>query len=197
MEILTEERPADLVMRRLADRCGLNVATIYSLFPSKAELLLAVIARSRYLERLPDAVAGPVDPAMPPRRRMHCWLAWMWRQAVGELPLWRPVLAEALRGDDAARAGLAGLSAGVADASGQWLSALFPELAEADRAHAGRVIGSATFAVCMEWLLLDVPVPVPAVTAAAARLDRRAADIAALIFPGDVRVVPDDRAALV
>lgn len=182
MELLAEERPGDLAMRLLADRCGLNVATIYSHFPSKAELLRAVITECRYLERLPEASTAPVDRGLPPGPRLARWLVWMWGEAVAELPLWRLVLGEALRGEEAARAGFLQLSGGMSEAVGHWLATLFPELDVRRRAHAARVIGAATLSVCVESILSDEE----ATLSRSRRLDRRAADVAALVFPEEL-----------
>src|SRR5690349_16847429 len=144
---LLAEQPADISMRRLADRCALNVATIYHHFPSKAELLRAVVAQQRYLERLPDAIAAPLDLAVPPRARMRLWLAWVWSQAAAEFPLWRLVLGEGIRGEVVARSSLTQLSEGIGTAIDHWLATLFPEIDEPERPRAARVIRSATFAV--------------------------------------------------
>ncbi len=170
---LLAERPADIPMRRLAERCGLNVATIYHHFPSKAELLRAVVAEQRYLERLPDAAAAPLDLSVPPRARMRRWLAWLWAQAAAEFPLWRLVLGEGIRGETVARASLNQLAAGIGTAIDDCLATLFPEIDEGERPRATRVIRSATFAVCLEGMLYD---------AEPADLARRAEDLAALLF---------------
>ena len=49
--LMSERGAAGTSMRRLADACGLNVATIYHYFPSKADVLRAVIEERRYGER--------------------------------------------------------------------------------------------------------------------------------------------------
>jgi AcrR family transcriptional regulator len=177
---LLAESPADIAMRRLADRCRLNVATIYHHFPSKAELLRAVVAEQRYLERLPDAIAAPLDLEVPPRPRMRRWLTWLWAQAAAEFPLWRLVLGEGIRGEVVARGSLTQLSAGLGSAIDLCLATLFPEIDEPDRARAARLIRSTTFAVCLEGMLYDGQRDDAEVLAA--DLERRAEDLAELLF---------------
>ena len=50
--LMSEHGVAGTSMRMLAGACDLNVATLYHYFPSKAELLQAVLAERGYLERL-------------------------------------------------------------------------------------------------------------------------------------------------
>ncbi len=68
-------------MRQLATACGLNVATIYHYFPSKADLLRSVMAERRYGERLGTEGPGldPRGPAARAARRAH-------RVALGQRP---------------------------------------------------------------------------------------------------------------
>ena len=47
----TAENSSGISMRQLADACGLNVATIYHHFPSKADLLRAVLEERGYPRR--------------------------------------------------------------------------------------------------------------------------------------------------
>ena len=49
---MSELGAAGTSMRRLASACGLNVATIYHYFPSKADLLRALVEEQRYGERM-------------------------------------------------------------------------------------------------------------------------------------------------
>ena len=73
-ELTTAENSTGISMRRLADACGVNVATIYHHFPSKADLLRSVMAERRYGERL--ATEGPaLDQTLAPRVRLAELLA--------------------------------------------------------------------------------------------------------------------------
>ena len=55
-------------MRTLATACGLNVATLYHYFPSKAELLAEVVHQQDYAALL--APMPPIDADLPPRARL-------------------------------------------------------------------------------------------------------------------------------
>ena len=74
--LVSELGSAGMSMRRLAAACGLNVATIYHYFPSKAALLRALVAEQRYGERL-AVDEPPADPALPARARFGAFLAWV------------------------------------------------------------------------------------------------------------------------
>jgi AcrR family transcriptional regulator len=182
LELIGEQDRAEVPMRRLADRCRLNVATIYHHFPSKAELLRAVVAERRYLERLPGATAPPLDLELPPAARLSRWLAWLWRQAVAEFPVWRLVLGEGLRGERVARASIGQLSAAVATAIDEGLAMLLPEITDAERPRAARVVRSATFAVFLECMV--VPQGPGALAEFVAGLEKRADDVAVLVIRG-------------
>src|SRR6185312_5418925 len=51
LELMGERGVAKTSMRRLASACDLNVATLYHYFPSKAELVRALLLERRYSER--------------------------------------------------------------------------------------------------------------------------------------------------
>ena len=63
---MSELGGAGTSMRRLA-ACGLNVATIYHYFPSKADLLRALIEERRYGGGM-AAEDPPADPGLAPAR---------------------------------------------------------------------------------------------------------------------------------
>ena len=63
-ELTTAQNSTGISMRRLADGCGLNVATIYHHFPSKAELLRAVLEERGYPRRLGEE--GPPPEVVVP-----------------------------------------------------------------------------------------------------------------------------------
>jgi AcrR family transcriptional regulator len=114
-------------MRRLAAACGLNVATIYHYFPSKADLLRALIEERRYGERL--AAEEPViDAALPPGERLAVLLRWVAERTLDEEVVLRLLLGEALRGDATARETAVGLLAELDAGLAAWLASGFPEL---------------------------------------------------------------------
>ena len=99
----TAENSSGISMRQLADACGLNVATIYHHFPSKADLLRAVLEERGYPRRLgedgpPPEVAAAATPADAVRRL----LTWLWEGTLAEEASWRLLIGEGLRGEPAA-----------------------------------------------------------------------------------------------
>jgi AcrR family transcriptional regulator len=114
-------------MRRLASACGLNVATIYHYFPSKADLLRALIEERRYGERLATE-APAIDAALPPGERFTAFLRWAAERTLEEEVVLRLLLGEALRGDATARDTAVGLIAQLDVGLTAWLARGFPEL---------------------------------------------------------------------
>ena len=71
LTLVSELGAAGTSMRRLASACGLNVATIYHYFPSKADLLRALVEEQRYGERMANddpPLATDLPPASGSRR---------------------------------------------------------------------------------------------------------------------------------
>src|SRR5262245_48717054 len=68
LTLMSAQGFAGTSMRNLATACELNVATLYHYFPSKADLLRALVKERAY----PDRFTGtpPVDPALPPHERL-------------------------------------------------------------------------------------------------------------------------------
>jgi AcrR family transcriptional regulator len=161
-------------MRQLASACGINVATLYHYFPSKADLLRSVIEERQYDVLLREAPVPAEGQA--PRARLVQLLLMMWEGSLEEEPVWRLLLSESFRGDETALAIGADLLATIAGALEGWLGELFPEL-EVDRALAARAVAGQLYALIVETLFVPV----------AERGDhvrRRADDLAALLLPG-------------
>ena len=119
-------------MRRLAAACGLNVATIYHYFPSKADLLRALIEERRYGERM-AAEDPPVEPALAPRERFAAFFAWVAARTLEEEAVLRLLLGEGLHGNATARQSAGDLLAALDATVSGWLAAGFPELAPTHR----------------------------------------------------------------
>lgn len=173
LALMSEQGSAGASMRQLATASGLNVATIYHYFPSKADVLRAVLAERRYGERL-SSESPPLDPATPPRRRLARLVEWLWANALEEEAVFRLLVGEALRGEEAATSTAAELVDALASTIEAWLVDGFPEL-RADPAVAARVIRGQVFALVVEHLALG------GVTPASAR--RRAEELAEVVFP--------------
>jgi AcrR family transcriptional regulator len=173
LALMSVQGSAGASMRQLAAACGLNVATIYHYFPSKADLLRSVMAERRYGERL-GTEEPDLDPSLPPRERLAGLLEWLWDNALGEEAVWRLLIGEALRGEEAATSTAAEIVEALALALEAWLTDGFPELA-GDPAAVARLIRGQVFAFVVEHLALG------AVTPASAR--QRAEELASLVFP--------------
>lgn len=127
LTLMSQLGSAGTSMRRLASACGLNVATIYHYFPSKADLLRALIEERRYGERL--ATEEPaIDAALPPRERLDAFFRWVAERTLDEEVVLRLLLGEALRGDATARDTAVGLLAQLDVGLTAWLARGFPEL---------------------------------------------------------------------
>ncbi|MGH9231113.1 MAG: TetR/AcrR family transcriptional regulator [Acidimicrobiales bacterium] len=127
LSLMSQRGSAGTSMRRLASVCGLNVATIYHYFPSKADLLRALIEERRYGERL--ATEEPaIDAELPPAERMAAFVRWVAERTLDEEVVLRLLLGEALRGDATARDTAVGLLAELDVGLTAWLARGFPEL---------------------------------------------------------------------
>jgi AcrR family transcriptional regulator len=176
LALMSEQGSAGASMRQLAAACGLNVATIYHYFPSKADLLRSVMEERRYDERL-GTEPPPIDPSGPPRQRLVALLEWLWANALAEEAVWRLLVGEALRGEAAATSSASELVDALAATLEVWLRDGFPELGTGPEhlAALARVIRGQVFALVVEHLALG------GVTAAVARA--RADELAAIVFP--------------
>jgi AcrR family transcriptional regulator len=127
LDLMSEHGAAGTSMRRLATACECNVATIYHYFPSKADLLRAVIDERRYGERM-AAEAPPLDPALPPADRLAALLRWLWSHTLDEQVVLRLIIGEGLHGDEAAQSSARGLVDALDTGLATWLGDGFPEL---------------------------------------------------------------------
>jgi AcrR family transcriptional regulator len=171
--LVSELGSAGTSMRRLAAACGLNVATIYHYFPSKAVLLRDLVEEQRYGERL--ATDDPaIDPALPAPERFQAFFAWVLERTREEEVVLRLLVGEGLRGNDIARASARNLVTQLDAALEGWLAAGFPELAPATPPPvAGRLVRGTLLALVTEQLAVGSSDP------------RIAADLAAALFAGD------------
>jgi AcrR family transcriptional regulator len=175
LALMSSQGSAGASMRQLAAACGLNVATIYHYFPSKADLLRSVMEERRYGERLGTELPD-LDPAIPPRARLAGLFEWLWAHALEEEAVWRLLIGEALRGEDVATSSAAEVVGALAASLEQWLVDGFPELA-GDPHELAVLFRGQVFALVVEHLALGEVSP------AAAR--HRADVLSALVFPDD------------
>lgn len=154
LELMSRHGSVGTSMRQLADACGLNVATIYHYFPSKADLLQALIEQQRYGARL-AAQAPPLDPALPARERLAALLRWLWTETADEHTVLRLVMGEGVRGDATARRAARRLIVALDARLADWMASGFPELAERgiDPAVAARLVRRHLLALVAETLV--------------------------------------------
>lgn len=150
LHLMAEHGVHAMSMRRLADACGLNVATLYHYFPSKADLLEAVVAHQDYRSLL--AQTPPIDAQLPPRPRLAALLRWIWSEMAGQDDMWRLLLGESLRGDVAVMSSAAELSALFEAGLDRWMGELFGDV-ELPPAFA-RVLRGAIYGFFIEYLPL-------------------------------------------
>jgi AcrR family transcriptional regulator len=150
----TEENSSGISMRRLADGCGVNVATIYHHFPSKADLLRAVLEERGYPRRLGEDGPPPeVAEAPTSSEAVRRLLAWLWRETLSEESAWRLLIGEGLRGEPAAREEARQLIALLEPALVGWLRSAVPSLEDRSEPIAG-VMRSVLLSLAVEHLAL-------------------------------------------
>jgi AcrR family transcriptional regulator len=173
LRLMSENGVHAMSMRRLADACGLNVATIYHYFPSKADLLTQVIAYRSYEEMLTDL--PPVETSGPPRERMRALLIWIWSQVLNNEDMWRLLLGESLRGEAQAMQSAAALSDVFEQGLEGWLAELFADV-DMDHGRTARVVRVLVYGFIVEQLPLEPGDRLGI-------LEKRADDVAAALIP--------------
>lgn len=179
LTLVSERGSAGTSMRTLAAACGLNVATIYHYFPSKAELVRALVEERRYGERMATDLPE-LDPALPPRPRLAAFVHWVIERTLAEETILRVLVGEGLRGEAAARRSAAELLAFTDATMTAWLTGGFPELAGPDAgpgagptaADLATVVRAALLGAILEYLVTG-----------ATDLDALAERVAAVAFP--------------
>ena len=161
--LMSERGAAGTSMRRLAGACGLNVATIYHYFPSKADLVKAVIAERRYGERMASD-PPPLDPEAPPADRLGALVQWLWEGTLHEQSVLRLIIGEGLRGDVGAQSSARNLLAALDAGLTTWLSEGFPELKDRhlDPSVAARLVRRHLLALVAEHLAIGTSDPTSA-----------------------------------
>ena len=173
LALMAARGAAGTSMRQVATACNRNVATIYHYFPSKAFLLRSILEERRYGERL--RVDGPrLDESDSPRDRLVALIDWLRADAVEDEAVWRLLLGEALRGEEAAATAVEDVLDLLANRIAEWLRAGLPELA-GDPSAIARVVRSHVLALVVEHLASRP------MSAAVAR--RRAEELAAVVLP--------------
>jgi AcrR family transcriptional regulator len=103
LKLMSAKGSAGMSMRQLALACGVQVAAIYHYFPSKDALLRSVVEERRYDTRLAEQEDfAPIDPNGTVEQRVRAIFHMFWNGAIGEEPVLRLLLGEALRNQPAA-----------------------------------------------------------------------------------------------
>lgn len=152
LALMGEQGASTTSMRQLAGACDINVATLYHYFPSKSELLRAVIEERGYGEELDSLVDPPVPHRGSPATRLANLLAFVAREALEVEVVWRLMLGEAVHSDDDAMAMARQLSSGLEQALNRWVPVLVPEF-EGDVAALSRLLRSQLFGMMIEVLV--------------------------------------------
>lgn len=152
LALMSEQGSAAVSMRQVAAGAGVNVATIYHHVESKAELLRAVIEERRYGQRLATD-RPPVSRRGSPADRLAGLVAWLWGETLTEEPVFRLIVGEAIRGEEAATASVRAVVDGLTDALETWLAELLPEHA-ALAGDLASVVRDEVFAMIAEHLTL-------------------------------------------
>lgn len=154
LSLMSEHGVAGTSMRMLAGECGLNVATLYHHFPSKASLLEAVLAERGYLHRLAEELPPPeLRRGDSPTRRLERFVRWLWNASLDEEAVWRLLVGEALRGEPSARAAATAIVDALDPAVEAWLRDVVPELGRRTPAVA-RLVRALLFSLVVEHLAL-------------------------------------------
>ncbi len=174
LTLVSELGSAGTSMRRLASACGVNVATIYHYFPSKADLLRALIEERRYGERM-AVEEPPIDASLRPNERLASFVRWVADRTLEEEVVLRLLLGEGLRSDPTARQSANDLLAALDGALVGWLADGFPELARRGLAPVvvAHLVRRSLLALVTEHLATG-----------SADVGAHAGDLAAVVFPG-------------
>ena len=89
LELMGEQGASTTSMRQLAGACDINVATLYHYFPSKSDLLRAVIEERAYGDELASMVDPPVPKRGAPTTRLANLLAFVASEALATETVWR------------------------------------------------------------------------------------------------------------
>jgi AcrR family transcriptional regulator len=115
-------------MRDLAAAAGLNVASLYHYFPSKRDLLEAVLVEHGFLPMVDDRLPPVTDPS--PDARLTALLTEMLTAMLDVEDFVRLMLGEAIRGEETARAVGLDLFSTFQQSLEGWVSEHRPDLAE-------------------------------------------------------------------
>jgi len=127
LSLMAQRGVAGMSMRDLASATGLNVASLYHYFPSKQDLLVAVLAERGYLDDL--AITAPTPGDRTPRIELADLLNEILQSMLEVEDFIRLMLGEVMRNDETALSVGHELITGTQDSLERWISDDQPELA--------------------------------------------------------------------
>jgi AcrR family transcriptional regulator len=152
LSLMGEQGASTTSMRQLATACDINVATLYHYFPSKSDLLRAVIEERGYSDEMASMVDPPVPGEGAPTQRIASLLTFIATEAMEAETVWRLCLGEAVHSDADAMAMARQLKADLEEAFIRWIPALVPEFDGETRALA-RLLRNQLFGMMIEVLV--------------------------------------------
>ena len=152
LALMGEQGASTTSMRQLAGACEINVATLYHYFPSKSELLRAVIEERGWGEELDAMVEPPAGDRGTPDQRLAELLEHVAGEALAAEAVWRLFLGEAVHSDVDAMAMARQLSGALEEALARWIPDLLPEFG-GDVHALSRLLRSQLFGMMIEVLV--------------------------------------------
>ena len=152
LELMGEQGASTTSMRQLAGACDINVATLYHYFPSKSDLLRAVIEERGWGDELASMVEPPIARRGGPTTRLANLLSFIASEALATETVWRLFLGEAVHSDADAMAMARQLSSELEIALERWIPELLPEF-EGDVAALARLLRGQLFSMMIEVLV--------------------------------------------
>ena len=152
LELMARGGAEAMSMRDLAAAAGMNVATLYHYFPSKRDLLTAVLEEPGYREILDSALPTGAGDLV---EDLALLLEQSWRVMLDVQDYVRVMIGETLRGDDAARTVGSGLLDNTGDALQAWVREVLDEDDPERVAAIARVLRAVIVGVFIEQLADD------------------------------------------
>ncbi len=179
LSLMAARGVAGTSMRDLAAATGLNVASLYHYFPSKQDLLVAVLAERGFLDEI--AVTAPSPGNRTPRTELADLLNELVQSMLEVEDFIRLMLGEVMRSDETALSVGHELIAGTQQSLEQWIADEQPELA----AGVGADVIARMLRATLIGLFFEHVAGVLGPDAASVELRRRAEEVAAILHRGE------------